>query len=81
MELYEISNHTSLSHLRVRSAAHDKTVSVVPYRLDEHVGNVSRLDASLDSWVNHLPSSLEYGHVACRTDRIANKQALLLQLR
>ncbi|AEO67154.1 uncharacterized protein THITE_10741, partial [Thermothielavioides terrestris NRRL 8126] len=81
MELYEVSNHISLSHMAVRSNVPDKLGLPPLYRVDDHFSNVSRFDACLDRWADSLPRSLRHGHVDARVDPWSYKQALLLQLR
>ncbi|KAK3297918.1 fungal-specific transcription factor domain-containing protein [Chaetomium fimeti] len=81
MELYEISNHISLSHLPLRSSLPEKLGLPPLYRFEDHFSNVSRYDACLDRWAESLPRSLRYNHIDGRVHPISYKQALLLQLR
>jgi hypothetical protein len=81
MELYEISNHISFSHLPLRSSIPDHLGLPPLYRLDDHFSNVSRYDGCMDRWADGLPQSLRYNHLDRRVDPISYKQALLLRLR
>lgn len=81
MELYEISNHISLSHLPLRSGLPEKLGLPPLYRFEDHFSNVSRYDACLDRWAEGLPQSLRYNHIDGLVDPISYKQALILELR
>ncbi|KAK4042018.1 hypothetical protein C8A01DRAFT_44909 [Parachaetomium inaequale] len=80
MELYEVSNHITLSHFPLRSLP-DKLGLQPLCRFDDPLSNVPRFDACLERWANDLPQSLRYSQVDSRVDPISYKQALLLQLR
>jgi hypothetical protein len=80
MELYEISNHITLSHFPLRSLP-DKLGLQPLCRFDDPLSSVPRFDACLERWANDLPQSLRYSEIDSRADPISYKQALLLQLR
>lgn len=81
MELYEISNHISFSHLPLRSSVPDHLGLPPLYRVEDHFSNVSRYDGCLDRWADALPQSLRYSHIDHRLHPHSYKQALLLHLR
>lgn len=80
MEVYEISNHITLSQIPRRNFL--DTLGAPPrFQLEDHISNVAKFDACFDRWASDVPEALRYRKADGHSDRISRKQALVLQLR